>query len=222
LCLYTDQQVREVALGSGLLEAMPSGSVLVLHTTGSPTTATAIAERARQRGIEVVDAPLSGGPHDVDAGSVTLFVGASDEGLARARPALAAYGNPILHVGPTGSGQLVKLVNNAVFAANIGVVAEAVRFARELGVDETSVLTAVAQGSGSSRALLGVAAAGSVAVFARSVGEFVGKDVAVVRDVGAELGADLGVLAGAHGVLGRLLSPADRDQLVGSGAGGEA
>jgi 2-hydroxy-3-oxopropionate reductase len=178
----------------------------------------ALVERARPRGIEVVDAPISGGPHDIDAGNVTLYVGATDEGLARVRPALSAYGEPILHLGPPGSGQLVKLVNNAVFAANIGVLSEAVRLAKELGLDEASVFTGLQHGSGASRALGGVAASGSVATFGHNVGEFVGKDVAVVRDAAAELGADLGVLADVHRVLGELLSPEHRALLTGSPA----
>jgi 3-hydroxyisobutyrate dehydrogenase-like beta-hydroxyacid dehydrogenase len=221
LCVYSDQQVRDIALDGGLLAAMAPGSALVVHTTGSPTTVAALVEHARQRDVEVVDAPISGGPHDIDAGSVTLFVGATDAGLSRARPVLSAYGDPILHFGPPGAGQLVKLLNNAVFAANIGVVAEALRVARELGVEESSVLAGISAGSGSSRALLGIAATGSVATFAHNVGEFVGKDVAVVRAVGAELGVDFGVLAEAHRVLGGLLSPEHRAQLVGSGAEGQ-
>lgn len=215
ICVYSDAQVRDVALASGLIDAMAPGSVLVVHTTGSPSTVAALVERARPRKIEVVDAPISGGPNDVRAGRVTLFVGGTDEGVALARPALNAYGDPILHLGPAGSGQLVKLVNNAVFAANIGVVADAVRLAGELGLDESSVLTGIQHGSGASRALGGVAASGSVAVFGHSVGEFVGKDVAVVRDAARELGVDLGLLADAHALLGALLAPEHRAQLVG-------
>jgi 3-hydroxyisobutyrate dehydrogenase-like beta-hydroxyacid dehydrogenase len=218
VCVYTDEQVREAALKSGLLDAMPAGSVLVVHTTGSPTTIARLVERARPRGIEVVDAPISGGPHDIAAGAVTLYAGGTEEGVARAWPVLAAYGEPILHLGPPGAGQLVKLVNNAVFAANIGVLAEAVRLAADLGLPETAVLTGLQHGSGASRALSGVAHGGSVAGFAHNVGEFVGKDVAVVRGVATELGADLGVLADAHRVLGELLAPKHREQLLGSPA----
>jgi 3-hydroxyisobutyrate dehydrogenase-like beta-hydroxyacid dehydrogenase len=99
----------------------------VLHTTGSPRTAQAIAARATPRGIGVVDCPVSGGPHDIAAGHVTLLAGGDGADIDRVRPVLAAYGDPMLHVGPLGAGQGVKLVNNAVFAANIGLLAEAVR-----------------------------------------------------------------------------------------------
>ncbi|PAK24179.1 6-phosphogluconate dehydrogenase [Streptomyces sp. alain-838] len=220
LCVYTDEQVREAALESGLLDAMPTGSVLVVHTTGSPATVARLAERSRPRGIEVVDAPISGGPHDIAAGRVTLYAGATEEGLNRARPALRAYGEPILHCGPPGSGQLVKLVNNAVFAANLGVITAAARLAEELGLEEGPVLTGLRHGSGDSRALAGVAARGSAAVFARDVGEFVGKDVAVVREVAWQQGAGLGLLSDAHRVLGDLLAPAHRAQLLGTADAG--
>jgi 3-hydroxyisobutyrate dehydrogenase-like beta-hydroxyacid dehydrogenase len=214
LCPYSDAQVRAVAVDGVLVDLMPSGSLLVVHTTGSPLTVAAIVERARPRGIEVVDAPISGGPHDIEAGAVTLFTGATEAGLASARPVLSAYGDPIVHLGPPGAGQQVKLINNAVFAANIGIVAEAVRLAAELGLDEQAVLTGITHGSGSSRALGGAAQAGSVAAFGQAVGEFVGKDVAVVKDVVAQLGLDLGVLDDAHRVLAELLSPEHRALLL--------
>ncbi len=110
------------------------------------------------------------------------------------RPLLSSYAEPVLHVGPTGSGQLVKLVNNTLFAAQIGIVAEAVRLAGRLGVDESTLLAALPHGSGTSRALGAIAAAGSADRFIAAVGEFIGKDVAVVRATVAELGGDLGML----------------------------
>lgn len=194
VCVFTDEQARRVCLDDGLAAALPTGSVLVLHTTGSPRTAEAIAEIARTAGADVLDAPVSGGPHDIAAGTVTLFVGGTEAALERARPALASYGDPVLHVGPLGHGQLVKLVNNTVFAAQIGLLAEAVKLGAGLGIDETALLGALPHGSGSSRALTGVAACGSVASFIATAGPFVGKDVAVVRQTVAEIGTELGKL----------------------------
>ena len=204
VCVYTDEQVRDVCLGTGLLGAMPDGSILVVHTTGSPRTAAAIAARAVPHGIHVIDAPVSGGPHDVAAGRLTLFVGGADEAVARIRPVLGSYGDPVLHVGPLGAGQRVKLVNNALFAAQIGLAADAVRLGSQLGVDEAVLLGALPRGSAASRALAGAAATGSVAEFAEAVRGFVGKDVAVARQVAAELGAGLGALDDAIGTLAAL------------------
>ncbi|MDV3127820.1 NAD(P)-dependent oxidoreductase [Mycobacterium sp. 21AC1] len=193
VCVFTDEQVRELCV-DGLLAAMPTDSVLVLHTTGSPRTATAVAALAAERGVSVLDAPLSGGPHDIAAGTVTVFVGGSDDAVARAGPALASYADPVLHVGPLGAGQRVKLINNTLFAAQIGLVAEGVRLGGRLGVDEATLLSALTHGSAGSRALSLIAATGSADAFIARVGEFVGKDVAVVRSTAGDLGSDLGLL----------------------------
>jgi 3-hydroxyisobutyrate dehydrogenase-like beta-hydroxyacid dehydrogenase len=190
VCVFTDEQVQQVCLQDGLLAGMSSDAVLVLHTTGSPRTAEMIAAY----GVAVVDAPVSGGPHDIAAGQVTLFVGGTDETVERARPLLAAYGDPVLHVGGLGAGQLVKLVNNALFAAQIGLVAEGVRLGGLLGISEPTLLEALTHGSASSRALGNIARAGSTTAFVDAVGAFIGKDVAVVRKTVTELGGDLGAL----------------------------
>jgi 3-hydroxyisobutyrate dehydrogenase-like beta-hydroxyacid dehydrogenase len=190
LCLFTDDQVRQLCFEDGLAAAMAPGAVLVNHTTGSPRT----AEELAATGMAVVDAPVSGGPHDVEAGTITLFVGGEDDVVARVRPLLSVYGNPVLHVGGVGAGQLVKLVNNTMFAAQIGVVTEGVRLAARLGIVEPALLNALTHGSADSRALDSIARTGSTEAFIDTVGEFIGKDVAVIRQTVAELGADLGGL----------------------------
>ena len=190
VCVFTDEQVRQVCLEGDLVTSMASGGVLVIHTTGSPSTAQAVATR----GIDVVDAPVSGGPHDIAAGHVTLFVGGDDDAVARVTPVLSAYGDPILHVGRGGAGQLVKLVNNTLFAAQIGLVAEGVRLGDRLGIREPALLEALTHGSAGSRALGNIARAGSAAAFIDRVGDFIGKDVAAARKILAELGGDLGAL----------------------------
>lgn len=199
LSLFTDEQVRQVCLDSALLDAMPSGSVLVVHTTTSPKTIEAIAARADA--VEVVDAPVSGGPHDIAVGKITLFVGGADDTVARLRPVLGCYGDPILHVGPRGAGQKVKLVNNALFAGHIGLLTESIRLGERLGIPESTLLTALPHGSADSRVLSIVAARGSVASFIEVTGEFVGKDVDVVRSMAEECGTDLGALDNAIKVI---------------------
>lgn len=199
LCVFADEQVRAVCLDSALLSAMPSGSTLVVHTTTSPKTIEAVATKAGA--VDVIDAPVSGGPHDIASGQLTLFVGGADDAVARLQPLLACYGDPVLHVGPRGAGQTVKLVNNALFAGHIGLLAESVRLGERLGVPESTVLGALAHGSATSRVRDIVAARGSVAGFIEVAGEFVGKDVAVVRSIAADLGSDLGALDNALEVL---------------------
>jgi 3-hydroxyisobutyrate dehydrogenase-like beta-hydroxyacid dehydrogenase len=192
VCVFSDEQVLDVCLGAELLETMPSGATLVIHTTGSPSTVETIAARAA--GVAVVDAPVSGGPHNAAAGALTLFVGGADDAVAAVRPILSCYGDPVLHVGPLGAGQKVKLINNAMFAAQIGLLSEAVGLGNRLGVPESALLTALPHGSAASRVLDLVAAGGSVEAFAHMTGEFVGKDVTVARSIVAQLGGSLGRL----------------------------
>jgi 3-hydroxyisobutyrate dehydrogenase-like beta-hydroxyacid dehydrogenase len=194
VCVFTDEQVHQVCLNGDLLATMSPGAVLVVHTTASPRTAETIARRAAPHGVDVVDAPVSGGPHNAAAGALTLFVGGAEDAVARVRPVLSCYGDPVLHVGPLGAGQKVKLVNNALFAAHLGLLSGAVELSERLGVPESTLLAALPHGSASSRVLDIVAAGGSVASFIEAAGEFVGKDVAVVRSIATELSSDLGVL----------------------------
>ncbi|WP_084703958.1 NAD(P)-dependent oxidoreductase [Phaeacidiphilus oryzae] len=210
VCVLTDAQLREVCLDGGLLPAMAPGSLLILHTACSPATVERIAERAAPYGIDVVDTGVSGGPRDVEAGRLTLMVGGGEDAVERARPLLEAYGDPLVPVGRLGNGQRVKLLDNAVFAANIGLLAQAAAVGERLGVPEPTLLRALSHGSGASCAVAGVARAGATAGFAAAEGEFLGKDLAVVRRVAAELDVDLGALADAHRVLEGLLRPEER------------
>jgi 3-hydroxyisobutyrate dehydrogenase-like beta-hydroxyacid dehydrogenase len=155
---------------------------------GRPTVA------RRADAVEVIDGPVSGGPHDVAAGKLTLFVGGADDTVARVQPVLRCYGDPIVHVGPCGAGQKVKLVNNALFAGHIGLLAESIRLGERLGVPESAFLDALPHGSAASRVLNIVAVRGSIASFIEVTGEFVGKDVDVVRGIVEELGTELGAL----------------------------
>jgi 3-hydroxyisobutyrate dehydrogenase-like beta-hydroxyacid dehydrogenase len=107
---------------------------------------------------------------------------------------LAAYGDPILHLGRLGAGQWVKLINNTLFAAQLGMLREAVTLGARVGVDESGLLAAIGHGSGASRVTGLVAARGSVQAFVDAVGEFIGKDIDVVRAVAAETGGSLGLL----------------------------
>ena len=193
--VLTDEQVRAVCLGDdGALAAMKPGATLVQHTTSDPATAALLAEAGAAHGIGVLDAALSGSPHDVAAGRLTLWVGGDEALLERTRPLLSAYASPVLFVGPAGHGQRVKLVNNALFVAQVGLAIDAVRLAGSLGLEEQAILAALQHGSGASRALGVVASLGSVDAVAARVADLMRKDVTVVRDVAHSAGADLGLL----------------------------
>ncbi|WP_410872848.1 NAD(P)-dependent oxidoreductase [Nocardia sp. A7] len=197
VCVFTDEQVREICLDGPLLAELPRGALIVVHTTGSPATAAVVAATAHEWGIGVVDAPVSGGPHDIAAGTLTVFLGGADPDVATARAVVRAYADPVLHVGALGAGQRVKLVNNILFAAQIGLVAEAVRLGAQLGLPEPALLAALPHASSGGRAIASVASRGSVDEFRSTVGEFLRKDIAVAHDLVAALGADLGLLGPA-------------------------
>ncbi|WP_269453240.1 NAD-binding protein [Yinghuangia sp. ASG 101] len=107
---------------------------------------------------------------------------------------LGAYASPILLVGPAGNGQRVKLVNNALFVAQVGLAIDAVRLAGSVGIEESAILAALPHGSGASRALGVVGNGGSVDAVAGRLGALMSKDVDVVREVARNAGADLGII----------------------------
>lgn len=212
VCVFSDEQVSEVCLeAEGVVASAPAGSTVVIHTTGSPMTAEAIARAGADRQLAVLDAPVSGGPHDIAAGAIMLMVGGPAEVLERVRPALSTYGSPIIHAGALGYGQRVKLANNALFAANLAVAADAVRLGEELGLSDEVLFAALTRGSGGRSAIEMLSRAGSIDRLGASIGAFLGKDVHVVQSVAERLGADLGTVGSvldAEYVRSRLLTDA--------------
>jgi 3-hydroxyisobutyrate dehydrogenase-like beta-hydroxyacid dehydrogenase len=193
VCVFSDEQVREVCLGDdGLLAAMRPGSVLVLHTTCRPATPRALSEKAP--GIEVLDAAFSGGPSDAASASITLLVGGGEQGLERARPVLSCYAGNIFHVGALGDGQRIKLVNNALFGAGMRLAVEAERLLAALGADPVKAFEAIACCSGNSYAVRISRAAGSAAAASQAAGRYIEKDVATARQFARECGTSLGLL----------------------------
>ena len=146
LCVFTDEQVRQVCLDSALLPGVRAGS----------GAGGAHHRRAREQSRQSRPGPdgyqgrrrCAGQrrPTRHAAGKLTLFMGGADDTVARLRPLLGCYGDPILHVGPTGAGQKVKLINNALFAGHIGLLAESIRLGQQMGVPEPTVLAGTGAG----------------------------------------------------------------------------
>ena len=193
--VLNDEQVRSVCLApQGAVAAMEPGATLIQHTTCDPSTLPRLAEAGETRGIGVLDAALSGGPHDIAAGTLTLWVGGDEALLGQTRPLLETYASPIMFVGALGNGQRVKLVNNALFVAQVGLAIDAVRLAASLGIEESAILSALRHGSGASRALDVVARGPSVDAIPDRLGDLMRKDLIVVRDVAQRADADLGII----------------------------
>lgn len=193
--LHSDEQVREVVLAGGLADVLDAGSVLLVLTTGSPSTVEAIAARVAARGAGVVDAPGSGGPAQVASGTLTLFVGGDERHVARCRPVFDAFANRVLHLGGVGAGQRVKLLNNLLFGAHVELAVEAARLAEQFGIDPVDLAAAVHTASGQSYALDLVAATGSAGALVQRAGPYLHKDVQVAQGVATDLGVDLGTIA---------------------------
>ena len=151
LCVGADDDVRAVTLGSdGVLGALAPGATIVDHTTTSAELATEIAAEAAKRGVGFVDAPVSGGQAGAEAGRLSIMCGGDPDVLDRVRPVLASYGATITRIGPVGSGQLTKMVNQILVAGAIEGAAEALNFAVAAGLDPELVLPAVTGGAASS------------------------------------------------------------------------
>jgi len=146
--------VEEIALGDqGLAQGGKAGLIHVDMSTISPTIARQVAAKLGERGIAMMDAPVSGGPAGAKAATLTIFAGGERENFERMRPVLEKLGKNIFHLGPVGSGQVTKLANQICLLANLQGVAEGLLFARELGADVAQVREALLTGLAQSRML---------------------------------------------------------------------
>ena len=128
-CLPSSVEVEAVLHGeNGILDAMQRGSVLIDCTSGDPPTSRSIAAELGGRGVEFIDAPVSGGTTAARAGSLTVMWGGEITVFERVRPVIEAFGKKIVHAGPVGSGDALKAVNNALLAVHILSTARAWRF----------------------------------------------------------------------------------------------
>jgi 3-hydroxyisobutyrate dehydrogenase-like beta-hydroxyacid dehydrogenase len=151
VCVVDDAQATAVIAGdSGLTARLRAGQTVILHSSVRPETAVALAEAVRATGADLLDAPVSGSRPAVEAGTLTIMVGGEAATLERARPALGAYAERIFHLGPVGTGQTMKLVNNVMLHLNHLVALEALRLAAAEGIAEADAIEVVNASSGRS------------------------------------------------------------------------
>ncbi len=150
-CVGNDDDVREVTLGeSGALQSMSPGSVLVDHTTASATLARELHAVAGERHVGFLDAPLSGGQAGAENGQLTIMVGGDDDVFERARPVMESYAKAITLIGPAGSGQLAKMVNQICIAGLLQGLSEGLHFAQRANLDIEKVISAISKGAAQS------------------------------------------------------------------------
>jgi len=150
-CVGNDDDLRSVLLGdNGAFAGMKPGSILIDHTTASAKVARELAAIAEQYGIEFLDAPVSGGQSGAEAGMLSIAVGGQEDVFARAAPVLEAYGKLVKHMGPVGSGQLTKMVNQICIAGIVQGLAEGLHFAQAAGLDIAAAMEVIGQGAAQS------------------------------------------------------------------------
>jgi 3-hydroxyisobutyrate dehydrogenase len=150
-CVGADADVEEVTLGAnGAFRNMRGGALLVDHTTASAKLARRLAEAGRKHGLLAVDAPVSGGQAGAENGKLSIMCGGTAEAMAVAEPIMKAYAARIVHVGPDGSGQLTKMVNQIAIAGVLQGLSEALHFTRAAGLDSSKVLEAISGGAAQS------------------------------------------------------------------------
>jgi 3-hydroxyisobutyrate dehydrogenase-like beta-hydroxyacid dehydrogenase len=150
-CVGNDDDVREVILGDhGVIKGLSAGSTIVDHTTASATIAREIHDIAASHSIGFLDAPLSGGQAGAESGQLTVMVGGDDDVFERARPVMECYAKAITLIGPVGSGQLAKMVNQICIAGVVQGLSEGLHFAKRAGIDPAKVIEAVSKGAAQS------------------------------------------------------------------------
>lgn len=150
-CVSDSPDVEAVALGpGGIIEGAKAGLVYVDCSTISPEVTRRVAAAMAAKDVAMLDAPVSGGDVGAKAGTLAVMVGGEAEAFARCLPVLQAIGKTIVHVGPSGSGQVVKLCNQVAGGLNLLAMAEAILLARRAGVDPAKMLEVVSAGAAAS------------------------------------------------------------------------
>ena len=150
-CVGNDDDVRSVVLGEeGVLAGLGQGGILVDHTTASAALARELADAAEQVGAGFLDAPVSGGQAGAEHGTLTVMAGGDEAVYRRAEPVIDIYARRCRLMGPAGSGQLTKMVNQICIAGLLQGLAEGLDFARRVGLDGRAVIEAISQGAAQS------------------------------------------------------------------------
>ncbi len=150
-CVGNDDDVRAVTVAAdGAFHGMRRGAIFIDHTTASADVARALSAAARERGIEFIDAPVSGGNVGAVNGALTVMCGGDAAALARAQPAMLAYAKAVSLLGASGAGQLAKMVNQIAIAGLLQGLAEAIAFGERSGLDMKDVLEVIGKGAAQS------------------------------------------------------------------------
>lgn len=146
LCVTADADVTEL-MENSLLGSIRPGSVVIIHSTIGPDTCVRLGQLAAQADIEVLDAPVSGGPDAASAGTLLLMVGGNADTYQRALPIMKTYGDPVIYLGQLGNGLRAKIINNLVFIANMAAADHASRLGQALAIQPHDLQAVLQHGS---------------------------------------------------------------------------
>lgn len=151
LCVGNDNDLREVMTGEqGVLQGARSGTVIIDHTTASANVAVEMGQLAQERGVGFLDAPVSGGQAGAENGKLTVMVGGEESVFDFARPVINSYAKMLKRMGPIGSGQLTKMVNQICIAGLVQGLSEALHFAQCAGLDGEAAMEVISKGAAQS------------------------------------------------------------------------
>ncbi|HCM47032.1 MAG TPA: oxidoreductase [Colwellia sp.] len=194
-CVGNDNDVRQIALGEdGVFAGLTKGSIFVDHTTASAELAIELAAIADKNGQHFLDAPVSGGQAGAINGVLTVMVGGDDAVFVKAEPVMAAFARFSQIMGPVGSGQLAKMVNQICFVNTVQGLAEGLNFAKKAGLDTDKLLDTIGKGAAGSWQMdnRGKTMCAGEFDFGFAV-DWVRKDLAIAFKEAEKLGADLTV-----------------------------
>lgn len=150
-CVGNDDDLRQVTIGAeGAFAGVKAGAVFVDHTTASAAVARELSAEADKRGFNFIDAPVSGGQAGAENGVLTVMCGGDEASHRRAEPVIAAYARMCKLLGPSGAGQLAKMVNQICIAGLVEGLAEGIHFAKKAGLDVHAVIETISKGAAQS------------------------------------------------------------------------
>ncbi len=150
-CVGQDEDVRAVTIGEqGAFETLNKDAIFVDHTTASAALARELAEHSQQRGFHFIDAPVSGGQQGAENGRLTVMCGGEESAFTRVAPIIESYAQTVKLLGPSGSGQLCKMVNQVCIAGLVQGLAEGLHFAQAAGLDANEVIDVISKGAAQS------------------------------------------------------------------------
>ena len=196
-CVGNDDDLRSITLGpQGAFAGMNRGSVFVDHTTASANVARELSAEAEAHGIRFLDAPVSGGQAGAENGALTVMCGGDQATYDRAEGFIAAFAKSCRLMGPSGSGQLTKMVNQICIAGLVQALSEGVHFAKKAGLDVEAVLAVISKGAAQSWQMenRGKTMADGKFDFGFAV-DWMRKDLGICLDQAREIGAHLPVTA---------------------------